>query len=198
MTEDRKRRILEALALELQDSPGGRITTARLAAKLGVSEAALYRHFPSKRRMLEALIEFAEDSLLGRLNQILEENAPTAIRCERTLFLLLGFAERNPGISRLLLGEALAGEDQRLHARVGQLFQRFEAQLRQVLREAALRGEPGVRGDAAAVARLLLTYFEGRLRRYVRSGFADRPLAGWETDWSLLGPALFGVIPAPT
>jgi len=105
----RKQEILEALARELESNPGNRITTARLAASLGVSEAALYRHFPSKARMFEGLIDFAEEGIFSRINQILEEDRQTRQRCARILYLLLAFAERNPGLVRVLLGDALTG-----------------------------------------------------------------------------------------
>jgi TetR/AcrR family transcriptional regulator len=132
----RKQQILETLAQELQRQQGKKITTASLASAAGVSEAALYRHFASKAKMFEALIEFAEESIFSRINQILQENKQAAARCYYITWLLLGFTERNPGITRLLLGDALTGENERLHARVDQFFSRVESQFRQVLREA--------------------------------------------------------------
>ena len=125
----RRQQILEALALELENRPGARITTARLAEVVGVSEAALYRHFPSKAKMFEALIEFAEESVFGLANRILAEEGDATRRCERILTMLLTFSDRNPGITRVLLGEALLGEHERLRARVSQFFDRFETQL---------------------------------------------------------------------
>ena len=105
----RRQQILETLAQELENSPGERITTAGLARAVGVSEAALYRHFPSKAKMFEALIEFIEDSIFGLTNRILEEEQNCASRCEKILMLVLGFAGRNPGLSRLLVGDVLVG-----------------------------------------------------------------------------------------
>ena len=182
----RRQQILEALAHELETSPGVRITTARLAAKLGVSEAALYRHFRSKAEMFEALIVFAEQTVFSLSHRIAGENVELDVTLNRLAALLLGFGERNPGICRLLMGDVLAGEDEALRARVRQFFDRFEAELRAVLRAADL-GD-GVRGSAPAsrVAALLAAQIEGRLARFVRSGFADAPTQYWDTDWRLL------------
>lgn len=186
----RKQQILEALASELEQSPGARITTALLARASGVTEAALYRHFPSKARMFEELIAFAEESVFSRINQILAEEKGTGERCSRVLYLLLGFAERNPGISRLLLGDVLAGEEERLQSRVDRFFDRLETQFRQILREARLREEGTAVAAPEESAALLLALVEGRLRRFVRSRFRESPLAGWETQWRLLQPAI--------
>ena len=158
----------------LEANPGDRITTARLAKQVGVSEAALYRHFPSKTRMFEGLIEFIEETLFSRINIILAEENSAASRCEKMLLLLLTFAERNPGITRILTGDALAGETERLHARVAQLFDRLETQLKQVLR-----------------ANLLLAAAEGRISQYVRSGFQRAPTEAWEDQWALLMNGFF-------
>jgi len=122
----RRQQILEALAQMLEANPGDRITTAGLARQVGVSEAALYRHFPSKSKMFEGLIEFIEDTLFSRIKIILNEEPTAALRCEKMLLLLLAFTDRNPGITRILTGDALAGETERLHHRVAQLFDRFE------------------------------------------------------------------------
>jgi TetR/AcrR family transcriptional regulator len=168
---DRARQILEALARELEVRPGERITTARLAEVVGVSEAALYRHFPSKARMFEGLIDFAEESVFGLANRIVAEDLPPAVRVERLLRMLLTFAERNPGITRILLGDAIVGERERLRERAAGFFERVEAQLRQILREAVL---------------------EGRLVRFVRNGFRRPPTDGWEQQWRILAPGLFG------
>ena len=132
----RRQQILEALAHMLEAGQGSRITTAGLARQVGVSEAALYRHFPSKSKMFEGLIEFIEDTLFSRINIILSEEQFAAVRCEKMLMLLLVFAERNPGLTRILTGDALAGETERLHVRVAQLFDRLETPLKQVIREA--------------------------------------------------------------
>ncbi|MES9901796.1 MAG: nucleoid occlusion factor SlmA [Sedimenticola sp.] len=186
----RRQLILESLAAELERSPGERITTAALARAVGVSEAALYRHFASKAKMFEGLIEFAEEAVFARINQILEEEKGCRQRCARVLYLLLGFAERNPGITRVLLGDALVGETERLHRRVEQFFSRLETQLRQILREARLR--EGVGGmEAEAGAALMLCLVEGRMHQFLRTRFRITPLAGWEEQWGLVERSLF-------
>jgi TetR/AcrR family transcriptional regulator len=182
----RRQQILEALAQMLEANPGNRITTAGLARQVGVSEAALYRHFPSKTKMFEGLIEFIEDTLFSRINIILGEEQTAAQRCEKMLMLLLVFTERNPGLTRILTGDALTGETERLHARVAQLFDRFETQLKQVIREAELR--EGLRPSIPlpAAANLLMAAAEGRISQYVRSGFQRLPTADWAKQWELL------------
>jgi len=187
----RKHAILEALARELESKPGNRITTAALAGAAGVSEAALYRHFASKAQMFEALIGFAEEAVFSRVNQILTEEQLGRARCQRLLFLLLGFAERNPGITRVLLGEVLVGENERLRVRVDQFFGRFETQLRQVLREAPLREGCGAPLGPEGSAEMLLALVEGRLHRFLRSGFAFSPVTGWEIQWEQISRSLF-------
>jgi TetR/AcrR family transcriptional regulator len=187
----RRQEILEALARMLEASPGDRITTAGLARQVGVSEAALYRHFPSKSKMFEGLIEFIEETLFGRINLILNERAGAAERCEKMLLLLLTFTERNPGITRILTGDAIAGETDRLHRRVAQLFDRFETQLKQVIREAEIR--EGLRPviPLQAAANLLMVAAEGRISQYVRSGFRRPPTADWPQQWQLLMVGFF-------
>lgn len=186
----RRRQILEALARELETAPGTRITTSRLAERVGVSEAALYRHFPGKAKMFEALIAFAEESVFGLVRRILAEEPRALPRCEAILAVVLGFAERNPGIARVLSGDALVGEDERLRARAGQFFNRLETQLKQVLREGEAGGELRLGADVTAVASLLMAVAEGRLARFVRSGLARRPLEGWKSQWPLLRGAV--------
>ncbi|MGE0385287.1 MAG: nucleoid occlusion factor SlmA [Gammaproteobacteria bacterium] len=188
----RKQAILEVLARELEARPGTRITTAALAAALGVSEAALYRHFASKAKMFEGLIEFAEDAVFSRVTRILEEEPHPAQRCAAILKLLLAFAGRNPGIARILVGDALAGEHDRLRVRVGQFFDRIETQLRQVLREANLSAAARPRIAINAAAALMLAVAEGRMSRFVRSGFRDDPIADWDAQWSAIAQACFG------
>ncbi|MEP5765814.1 MAG: nucleoid occlusion factor SlmA [Halieaceae bacterium] len=187
----RRQQILEALAHMLEAGPGERITTARLAGQVGVSEAALYRHFPSKSKMFEGLIEFIEETLFSRVNIILAEESGVHSRCEKMLTLLLAFAERNPGITRILTGDALAGESERLHARVAQLFDRFETQLKQVLREAEMR--EGLRPvlPVNSAANLLLATAEGRISQYVRSGFQRSPTEAWPEQWQQLSTGFF-------
>lgn len=187
----RKQAILEALASELERHPGDRITTAALARAVGVSEAALYRHFPSKARMFEGLIGFAEENVFARINQILRDETRTQNRVAQIVYLLLAFADRNPGITRVLLGDALVGERERLHDRVQQFFERIDLQLRQVLREAALRRDDGLRTTPEAAARLLTAFVEGRMQQFLRSRFQHATLEAWDSDWSVLRHGLF-------
>ena len=185
-TPNRREQILQALAHMLQHQAGQRITTKSLAAEVGVSEAALYRHFPSKARMFEGLIDFIEQTLLSRINLILKEEKETLVRCERIMQLLLLFAERNPGITRILTGDALQGEHERLRERVTHMFDKLESQLKQVLRERKLREEVGFSVDESQLANLLLAYVEGRLSQFVRSQFRLLPTANFETQWGFI------------
>ncbi len=187
----RRQQILEALAQMLEASPGNRITTAGLARQVGVSEAALYRHFPSKSKMFEGLIEFIEETLFSRINIILNEERTAELRCEKMLLLLLAFAERNPGITRILTGDALAGETERLHTRVAQLYDRFETQLKQVIREAEMREGLRPTIPLPAAANLLMAAAEGRISQYVRSGFRRSPTADWQLQWQQLMQGFF-------
>ena len=188
---NRKQEILQALALMLQERPGDRITTASLAAQVGVSEAALYRHFPSKAKMLEGLIVFAEDTLFTRIKMILQEQTLAPARCRNILYLILSFIERNPGFARLFVGDALAGETERLRARMNQLMNRLETELRQVLRQhnAELTSMPTIQINASA--NLLLAATEGRIVQFVRSDFSALPTQDWEAQWTVLNNALF-------
>ncbi len=187
----RRQQILEALARMLEANPGNRITTAGLAKQVGVSEAALYRHFPSKSKMFEGLIEFIEDTLFTRIGIILGEESTAQKRCEKMLMLLLVFTERNPGLTRILTGDALSGETDRLHQRVAQLFDRFETQLKQVIREAELREGLRPTLSLAAAANLLMATAEGRISQYVRSGFQRPPTSDWSKQWELLMGGFF-------
>jgi TetR/AcrR family transcriptional regulator len=187
----RRQQILESLAHMLEAKPGERITTAGLAKEVGVSEAALYRHFPSKSKMFEGLIDFIEETLFTRVNTILAEDTSAARRCEKMLTLLLAFTERNPGITRLLTGDALAGETERLRARVAQLFDRFETQLKQVLREAEMRENLRPVIPVSSAANLMLAVVEGRISQYVRSGFQRPPTENWPEQWALLIDGFF-------
>lgn len=185
----RRDEILQHLAHMLEASPGGRITTAALAAQVGVSEAALYRHFPSKAKMFEALIAFIEDTLFTRIARIRREEGEAIAQCGEILALLLGFCGRNPGITRLLTGDALAGENERLRARVQQLFDRLETELRSVLREAEPRQGLRTAIPAAQAANLLLAAAEGRISQFVRSDFRRDPSEQWAEQWRLLAAA---------
>lgn len=188
---NRREEILQALAHMLESDNGSqRITTAKLAANVGVSEAALYRHFPSKTKMFDSLIEFIEDSLISRINLILNDEKETIIRLKLIVQLILGFGERNPGLTRILTGHALMFEQDRLQSRINQLFERIEGQIRQVLREKKLREEQGFTTDESLLASQLLAYCEGLLCRYVRSEFRLRPTIDFEVRWPLLAAQL--------
>ena len=190
-TGQRKQQILQSLALQLETAPGERITTARLAASVGVSEAALYRHFSNKAQMFEALIVFAEETVFGLCHKISQEQLPLGQRCQRIVMMVLSFAERNPGICRLLMGEALVGEADELRARVGQFFERLETHVRTLLREADLTNGERAAAPPSRVAALLITLLEGRMRRFVRSEFKQRPTEDMDANWLLLHRALF-------
>lgn len=179
----------------LEQTPGGRITTAGLAKQVGVSEAALYRHFPSKAKMLEELIQFIEDTIFSRVSLILTEEQTAERRCEQTVSLLLTFAEKNPGITRILTGDPLAGETDRLRARVAQFFDRLETQLRQILRETELREGAALRIGVGLAANLMLSVAEGRVSQFVRSDFTKLPTQDWSPQWAVLSRAIFRVSP---
>ncbi|MCT6699897.1 nucleoid occlusion factor SlmA [Rheinheimera sp. 4Y26] len=190
-SHNRKDEILQALAAMLENHPGQRITTAALAAQVGVSEAALYRHFPSKARMFEGLIEFIEATLLGTISKILQEHKQTEQRVELILQMLLVFADRNPGMCRILTGDALQGEQERLRERVALLFDKLELQLRQCLRERKLREGKGFVQDEGELANLLLALCEGKIHQFVRSGFSRLPSQHFAAQWALLRQSMF-------
>lgn len=183
---NRKQQILECLASMLQTSNGERITTAKLAAEVGVSEAALYRHFPSKARMFEGLIEFIEESIFSRINLILTDHKEALVRCHHILHVLLVFAERNPGMCRILSGDALMGENERLRARVNQFFEKLESQFKQVLRERKLREGKSFSVNEQALANILSAFAEGKISQYVRSGFDKKPSDDFNEQWQFL------------
>lgn len=183
---ERKLQILQTIAEMLQDPRGEKITTALLAAKLDVSEAALYRHFASKAQMYEGLIEFIESSLFSVINKIGAEQQSGLKQVELILTLLLGFAQRNHGLTRVLIGEALVYENDRLQARINQLLDRLEASLKQALRIAASIGELPTGSDIAAAANLLMCYVVGRWQNFVKSGFVRDPMAPWPQHWPML------------
>jgi TetR/AcrR family transcriptional regulator len=173
---ERRVQILQTLATMLEQPGAERITTAALAARLSVSEAALYRHFASKAQMFEGLIEFIESSVFTLVNQILEREASGAEQTQRIVTVLLQFGEKNPGMTRVMVGDALVFEHERLTARMNLFFDRVESQLRQTLRlaaEAAGSSTPTV--DAQALASALTALTVGRLQRYARSGFKRLP-----------------------
>ena len=181
---ERRAEILQVLARMLQEQAGEHITTAELARAVGVSEAALYRHFPSKAKMFESLIEFIEESVFTRITRILVEEPQWEARLQQVLTLVLGFADKNPGMARLLQGGVLTGETERLRVRIAQFYDRIETQLRQILREGETAGGP--RLAVNDTAQLLMAFVEGRIAQFVRSGFTASPAQGWDKQWELL------------
>lgn len=187
----RKQQILQALAHMLEEHPGELITTAGLAKEVGVSEAALYRHFPSKYKMYEGLIEFIEEVVFSRVSRILDEDLSAAARCEKIIWLVLSFAEKNPGLARLLYGDALAGERDKLRMRVTQFFDRLNAQFKQVFHEAEVRENLRLPVAASLSAALLVAVLDGKISQYARSGFREKPTQGWKEQWQLLQAGIF-------
>ncbi len=183
--------ILLALAEMLEQTPHKKITTAALAKNVGVSEAALYRHFPSKARIYEGLIDFIEDALFSRISVIVKDTTNVGERCRMIITLLLSFSEKNPGLSRILTGDALTGETERLHGRVNQLFGRIEAQIKQLLREGELRENFRTTLSATATAELLLSLAEGKIRQFVRSEFTRLPTTHWQSQWQSLAQGIY-------
>ena len=183
---ERKLQILQTLAEMLQKPQKEKITTASLAARLDVSEAALYRHFASKAQMFEGLIEFVEQTLFGLINKITSEEQSGLKQVEAVLSLLLGFAQKNPGMTRVLIGDALVNEDERLQGRINQLHDRLEATIRQSLRIAASQGEVATESDASAQANLLLCFVIGRWHQFAKSGFKRVPMEFWAAQYQML------------
>ena len=187
----RSQDILQALALMLESSRG-RITTAALASELGCSEAALYRHFPSKTKMFEGLIDFIEETIFARVGGILNDEPDAINQCYRIISLTLAFAEKNPGISRLLNGDALAGENERLQQRVAQLFNRLETQLKQLLREAELSQQLDIKPSITIAVDLMMSLLEGKISQFVRSDFKLAPTTHCQQQWSALSETIYG------
>jgi TetR/AcrR family transcriptional regulator len=184
---ERRVQILQTLAQMLEQPGAERITTAALAAKLDVSEAALYRHFASKAQMFEGLIEFIESSIFSLVNQITERDGDRASQAARILAVVLQFGEKNPGMTRVMVGDALVFENERLQARMNQFFERIEAQLRQALRDAAqAAGSQTPTVDANAQASTMVSFCAGRLQRYARSGFKRSPTEHLDASLRLL------------
>jgi TetR/AcrR family transcriptional regulator len=187
---ERRLQILQTLAEMLEAPQAEKITTAALAARLDVSEAALYRHFASKAQMYEGLIEFIETTLFGLINKLTGEAGRGLEQARGIAQLLLGFAEKNRGMTRVLIGEALVNENERLQTRINQLMDRLEASLKQVLRIAASQGELAQGIDPGAAANLILSVTQGRWQQFVKSGFRRLPLEMWESQWGLLARGL--------
>jgi len=186
---ERKLQILQTLAQMLEKPSAEKITTAALAAKLDVSEAALYRHFASKAQMFEGLIAFIEETIFGLVTKISGEHTSGLAQTEAILSMLLGFAKKNQGMTRVLIGDALVNENERLQLRINQLHDRLEATLKQSLRFAVTQKEISESVDAAAHANLLLSYVVGRWHQYAKSGFKRDPMEFWAAQWKQLVPA---------
>ena len=179
---ERKDQILQVLAGMLEEPRAGKITTATLAANLHVSEAALYRHFASKAQMYDGLIEFIEKTLFSLINKLTTEESSGVKQVEGILALLLGFAKKNPGMTRVLIGDALINENDRLQARINQLHDRLEATLKQALRFAAGEREIASDSDISAQANMLMCYITGRWHQFAKSGFKRDPMEYWEAQ----------------
>ncbi len=182
-TGERKAQILQTLASMLEDPKGERVTTALLAARLDVSEAALYRHFASKAQMYEGLIEFIEQTVFSLVNKIQTDETDGMKQVESTIATLLGFAQKNPGMTRVLTGDALVNEDERLLARVNQLMDRLEASLRQSARLAVTAGALPPDWDVNAYANAVIAFVIGRWHQFAKSGFKRAPMEGWPAQW---------------
>jgi len=191
---ERKHAILQALAGMLETPKSEKITTAALAKKLDVSEAALYRHFASKAQMYEGLIEFIEQTLFGLINKMCSEEPSGLKQVEGVVGIMLGFAQKNPGMTRVLIGDVLVNEDERLQARINQLHDRLEATLRQSLRIAAGAGETDSAQETAATANLLMSFVTGRWHQFAKSGFKRLPTELWAAQWRALATAPRAVV----
>lgn len=185
---ERRVQILQALATMLEQPGAERITTAALAARLSVSEAALYRHFASKAQMFEALIDFIEASVFSLINQIQERETDAGVRIGKMVRMLVQFAEKNPGMTRVMVGDALVFEHERLQERMNLFFDKLEAQWRQILRD-MVSASPTPTVDAQLRASLLQAFLIGRLQRYARSGFRRLPSENLEASLAIVLPA---------
>ncbi|MEQ1532237.1 MAG: nucleoid occlusion factor SlmA [Sideroxydans sp.] len=184
---ERKLQILQTIVEMLEQPKGEKITTAALAARLDLSEAALYRHFPSKFMMYQGLIDFIEQTVFGLINKISTEEQDGVKQIEGIVALLLGFAKKNRGMTRVLIGDALVNEDERLQQRINQLLDRVEATLKQSLRIAATQSKLAADADFGAHANLLLCYVVGRWNQFGKSGYSKDPMAQWPQQWVLFG-----------
>ena len=178
----RRLQILQTLASMLEDPKGEKVTTAALAERLSVSEAALYRHFASKAQMFEGLIEFIESTVFGLINEIAERETSGLKQARSTVLMLLEFAQTNRGMTRVLIGDALVNENERLQERMNQIFERIESSLKQSFRLAATENELPADFDAAARASLVIAYVVGRWHRFAKSGFRKAPADGLEAQ----------------
>jgi TetR/AcrR family transcriptional regulator len=185
-TGDRKHQILQTLAQMLENPAGEKATTAALAARLGVSEAALYRHFRGKAEMFEGLIEFIERTLFALINKITGDEKSGLRQLEAIMGVMLAFAQKNRGMTRVLVGDALVNEDDRLQTRINQLHDRLEAALKQALRFGVSQQEIAQEVDIAAQANLLMSYVTGRWHQFAKSGFKRDPVELWPKQWRQL------------
>jgi TetR/AcrR family transcriptional regulator len=185
-TGERKNQILQTLAEMLEAPAGEKITTAALAARLDVSEAALYRHFSGKAQMYEGLIEFIEQTLFALVNKITSEEKSGVRQLEAIVAVLLGFAQKNRGMTRVLIGDALVNEDEKLQARINQLHDRAEAALKQALRFAVSQQEIVAEVDVTAQANLVMSFVTGRWHQFAKSGFRRDPVEHWSKQWRQL------------
>jgi TetR/AcrR family transcriptional regulator len=183
---ERKLQILQTVAEMLEQPKSEKITTAALAEKLDISEAALYRHFASKAQMFEGLIEFIEQTVFGLINKISAEETDGLKQVEGIVALLLGFAQKNRGMTRVLIGDALVNENERLQQRINQFMDRIETTLKQSLRIAATQGKKASEADPGVLANLLVCYVIGRWHQFGKSGFTRDPMAQWPQQWALL------------
>lgn len=183
---EKKRLILETIAAMLERPESIKVTTALLAKQLDVSEAALYRHFASKAQMYEGLIGFIESGMFSVIAQIESHEASGRKQTEAIVLSLLRFAQKNRGLTRVLVGEALVHENPRLQTRINQLLDRLVASLKQSLKIALAQGELPAAHDVAAHADIMMCYVLGRWQRFVKSGFRDDPLANWPAQWAIL------------
>ena len=183
---ERKLQILQVIAEMLESPQGEKVTTAALAARLDVSEAALYRHYASKAQMYEGLIEFIEQSIFSVINQIEQDEESGIKQAELIVTSLLRFAQKNRGLTRVLIGDALVHENPRLQVRINQLLERIEASLKQSLRISSTQGSLAAEHDFGAHANTLVAYVVGRWHLFVKSGFKTEPLAVFAQQWALL------------
>jgi len=185
-TGDRKNQILQTLAQMLEKPAAEKITTAALAKRIDVSEAALYRHFSGKAQMFEGLIEFVETTLFALINKITTEEKSGVRQVEAVITVLLGFAQKNRGMTRVLIGDALVNEDERLQQRINQLHERLEATVRQSLRFAVTQNEIAQDVDLGAQANLAMSFVIGRWHQFAKSGFKRDPTEHWGKQWKQL------------
>jgi TetR/AcrR family transcriptional regulator len=185
-TGERKNQILQTLAQMLENPASEKVTTAALAAKLDVSEAALYRHFSGKAQMFEGLIEFIEQTLFALINKITTEEKSGLRQIDAIVGVLLAFAQKNKGMTRVLIGDALVHEDERLQVRINQLHDRLEAALKQAVRFGVTQNELVQDTDATVCANLVLSFVVGRWHQFAKSGFRRDPVEHWNRQWRQL------------